>query len=348
MPSGAEVATSRTWSCLVPALLGIAVTLFTSVASAQTVQFVPVGTIPGPADWIEVKGRYAYVSAANTFNVFDISDPAAPKRAGSYTFPERIWGFRVVGSLVYVAADVFGLGILDVSNPAAPVLEGSFKTPGQAKNVALFGTRALVADHMSGLDIVDVSNAAKPASLGSFFLEGYARDVVIADTHAYAVDAPSGLYIFDLSKPDPLDTVSTLQSPNTDRGSPLHPSIDIGASTTERPALACVVRSQSLQIYDVSNPLKPVSVATYRTPSGRPQRAALADKTVYVADGAEGLLVLDLSVPAMPKLVGSYKTPSPARDVTVADSLVFVVIGDLRANSKSAPGTEVLILRRSS
>jgi hypothetical protein len=340
------VINSCTW-CLVPLLLCAAIASGVPVVSAQTLHLVPVGSIPGPADWIEVKGGYAYVAGGKTFTVFDITDPAAPKRRGSYTFPERIWGFRVVGSLVYVAADVFGLGILDVSNPAEPTLRGSFKTPGQAKNVALFGTKALVADHMSGLDILDVSNVAKPASLGSFFLEGYARDVAIVNAFAYAVDAPSGLYTFDLSKGDPLEAVSTIQSPNKDRGSPLHPSIELPAgSTGEPPTIACVVRSESLQIYDISNPREPVSAATYRTPSGRPQRVALSGKLAYVADGQEGLLILDLAAPAKPRVVDTFKTPGPARDVTVADSLVLVVIGDLRTDSRSPSGREVLILRR--
>jgi hypothetical protein len=35
--------------------------------------------------------------------------------------------------------------------------------------------------------------------------------------------------------------------------------------------------------------------------------------------------VVDLSTPAKPRIVGTYKTPSPARDVVVSDSHVFVV-----------------------
>jgi hypothetical protein len=146
--------------------------------SAQTVTFAPVGSIAGPADLVRVQGRYAYIAAGKTLTVVDVSNPAAPRQTGAYTFPEKIWGFRVVGSSVYVAADFFGLGILDVSDAGAPTLRGSMKTPGQAKNVAVFGTRAVVADHMSGVDYIDVSNPAKPVSLGSFFLDGYARDVV--------------------------------------------------------------------------------------------------------------------------------------------------------------------------
>jgi hypothetical protein len=163
---------------------------------------------------------------------------------------------------------------------------------------------------------------------------------------AYAVDAPTGLYIFDLSRPGPVEPLSSLQSPNADRASPLHPNIELAAGSEKRPTIACVVRSESLHVYDVSDPAKPFSVAKFRTPSGRPQRAALQGNLAYVADGEAGLVVVDLSTPSNPRVVGNYKTPSPARDVAVAGSLVFVVIGELRRNSQSPPSKEVLILRQ--
>ncbi len=291
-------------------------------------------------------GTRAYVAAEKTFTVFDITNPAMPVRQGSYVFPHRIWALTVVGPLVYVAADIFGVGILDVSNPAVPTLKGSFKTPGQAKHVALFGTRALVADHMTGLDVLDVSNVSRPVSAGSFYLEGYARDVWVLGTLGVAIDSPSGLYVFDLLKAGALEPVGTLQTPIKDRGGPLHPKLaSVKVSGAEPPGLIGVVRSESLLFYDISNPAKPVTVATFRTPSGRPQRATLTSKRAYVADAQEGLIVLDLSAISAPQIIGSFKTPSPARDVFVADSLVFVVIGDLRVDSRSPSGTEVLILR---
>jgi hypothetical protein len=75
-------------------------------ARAQT-SFTPLGSIPGPADWIRVQGKYAYVAAGPDLTIFDIGNPSAPKREGMYSFPHRIWGFLVVGSLAYVAADFF-------------------------------------------------------------------------------------------------------------------------------------------------------------------------------------------------------------------------------------------------
>ena len=182
------------WSSISVLLcVGWITTVAADRVSAQAVRFAPVGAIPGPADLVKVHGGYAYIAAGKTISVVDISDPAGPRQLGAYTFSHQIRGFRVVASLVYVAADVLGLAILDVSNARAPVLRGLLKTPGQAKNVAVSGTTALVADMLTGLDIVDVSNPTKPLHIESVFLEGYPTDVVASGSLAYAADRPTGL-----------------------------------------------------------------------------------------------------------------------------------------------------------
>jgi hypothetical protein len=306
---------------------------FPTCVAAQTLTFGQVGSIPGPADLIDVRGSRAYISAGHTLTVVDVSNPAAPVRGGSHTFPEKIWGFRVVEPLVYVAADFFGLGVLDVTNIAEPTLRGSFKTPGQAKNVAVVGSRVAVADHMSGVDFIDVSNPAKPTSLGSFFLEGYARDVAASGPHVYAIDAPTGVYVFDLTKQAPLEPLSAQQSATAPA------SIELSDAAASQ-KLACLVGvGGTLQVYDVSKPAAPVRVATYRAPKSRPVRATMHGSFAYVADAFEGLHVVDLSTPATPRLAGTFKTPGPARDVSVSGSHVFVAIGG------EASG-QVLILRQ--
>jgi hypothetical protein len=321
-----------------PIAFGCGIALWSAAAPlAQNLQFVQVSTIPGAADRLDVKGRFAYLAAGKTLTVVDVSNPAAPKRTGSYEAPEKIWGFRVVGSLVYLAADFFGLGIVEVSENGSPTLRGSVKTPGQAKNVTVVGTRALVADHMSGVDHIDVSNAAKPVTLGSFFLDGYARDVVSSGSLAYAVDAPTGLYIFDLSKPGPLEPIASVQSATAPG------SILVVDDTGRGHKLALMVGGGALQVYDVSNPAAPTRAAAFKTPSGRPLRATYSDGLAYVADGREGLQIVDLSTPSMPRLIGGFKTSNPARDVAVANSHVFVATA---AGEREAEHGEVLVLRQ--
>jgi hypothetical protein len=301
-----------------------------TAASAQTAGFTRVGAIATPAEAIRAQGSQLYVAAGRTLTIYDASNPSAPNRLGSHTFPEEIWSFRVAGPYVYVGVNFSGLGILDVSNPAAPVLRGSFKTPGQAKTGAVFGTRAVVIDHMEGVVFVDLSTLAKPAGAGSFFVDGYARDIVTAGPYAYAVDSPTGFYVFDLSKPNPLEPIAALQSGTAVR------AIEV----SEPSKLAVLVGGGVLQPYDISKPAAPVKLEPFRTPGGA-QRIALDGGLAYVADGREGLQVVDFSTPTAPRIVASHKTSTTARDVAVSGSLVFVATGGPQETQ------EIVILRRS-
>ena len=331
----------RIAGCIVLLVVCNAVTaIVTGRAPASTFSFVQVGATPGPADMVEADGTHAYVAAGPTLTIFDVSNPARPSRAGTYTFPERIWGFRVIGSVAYVAADFFGLGILDVSNPAIPTLRGSVKTGGQAKNVAVSGTKAVVADHVSGIDVIDISTLAKPVVLSAVYLDGYARDVATLGSLAYAVDNPSGLYVLDLSKPDLTDPVAAVQSATAPR------TVKILPESPNGPKLAVLAGGGSLQVYDISMPMAPVHLSTFRTPGGV-QRIAVKGRLVYVADGSEGLQVVDLSAPAQPRIIGTYQTADPARDVAVAGSLVFLAVGALPTGvARSKGGGDVVILRQ--
>jgi hypothetical protein len=252
---------------------------------------------------------------------FDISAPDAPKRGGSYTFPDKVWGITAIGTVVYAAVDKFGLGILDVADAANPTLRASIKTPGQAKSVAIVGTRAFVADHMSGVDFVDISNPAKPALQGSLFLEGYARAVSALGTVVAAIDAPTGIYLFDATKPGPLEPVGMLQSAER----PV--SIELSEGTNGRPDLAVLAGGGALQIFDVSNPAAPKKAVAFRMQGFTPLRVAVRGRRAYVAGGGGGVQLLDLTVASTPRMIGSFKTARPARDVAVAGPLVLVATG---------------------
>lgn len=289
--------------------------------AAPSVVLTQVAAIHGPAHLVEVHDNRLYVVSENTLTLHDVSKPAAPVKLGSLTVPEKIWGIRVVGPLIYAAADFYGLAVIDASDPKAPVLKGRIKTPGQAKNVAIVGTTGLVADHMSGIDIIDVSNPAQPVVRDSYFLEGYARDVSSSGSLAFAIDAPAGLYTFDLTKTGPVEPVGSQQSARAPA------SIELGVGPAGRLDLAVLVGGGLLQIYDLATPAAPVKVATFQTPSTRPVRATLLGRRAIVADGREGVQVVDLSSPATPTLAGGFKTTAPARDVAASDSTVFVATG---------------------
>jgi hypothetical protein len=300
-------------------------------AAAQPVTLRQIGSIKVPADTVEIRGSHAYVAGGRTLTVLDLSDPASPRKVGAYTFPEQIWSFRIVGSYAYVAANFFGLGILDISSPAAPTLRASFKTPGQAKGVALVGTTAFVADHMTGIDVIDLASLDKPVGRGSFFVDGYARDVAASSRFAVAIDAPTGLYALDPSRPGPPEAIGQLQSVATPQAIEV---MERGGRTT-----ACVVGGGAVQLYDVTDPAKPVHLTSFKTSSGRPARIALDGVRAYVADGREGVQILDLTNPSSPGIVGAFRTTAAARDVALGGGLVLVAIGLGEGNE------EVVVLR---
>ena len=298
--------------------------------SAQSRQFVSRGSIPVPPGpgarfpSVELDGTRAFVSTGMTLTVFDISDPAAPTELGTYEFSHPIWGFRVVDSLVYVAADIFGLGILEITDAGVPRLLGSFTTLGQAKNVAVSGTTALVADYLEGVVVLDISTPSNPVRVTSLFVDGFATDVAISGALTYASDRPMGLYVLDISRPEAADLTVVPQSTSTGGGGELelvHPE--------SGPPLVVLVSNGLLQPFDISDPRAPVQLSTYRPPGGA-RHAAFEGSLAYVASaaapatGEAGLVVVDLSEPSSPRVVGTYMTELPTIDVAVSDSLVLL------------------------
>ena len=335
-------------------VVGVLVWGWSSIVSparplAQTLGFELIGSLPGPADLVELQDGLAYISADKEFTVFDMSDPTAPKRLGGHSFPEQIWGFRLAGDRAYVGANFFGLGILDISEPDTPALLGVYKSLGQTKIGAVVGGTAALIDHMAGLVFVNVSDEAAPQQIGSYYLDGYARDVAVSGSIAYAVDSPTGLYVFDLTGQGPWEPVGILHAPSAPQRS--LEVFDLPGTPGSR--ILCGVGAGGVQIYDVSDPTAPMKVVSYDTP-GQASGLTIDGSLAYVADGSAGLQVLDLSTPSAPTVVAGFRTERPARDVAVAGSIVIVVVGDSvtlsRSNRSRVPyqghDREVLILRQ--
>lgn len=293
--------------------------------AAQSLEFTHVATIAGPAQLVELHGTRAFLAADRTLQLLDLSNPAAPAEKGTYEFPQPIRGFVVAGSLVYVAADVFGLGILDVSNADAPTLIGSWETPGQARSVAVFGATAFVADVLTGIDVVTVSNPTRPVPIGSVFLDGLANDLVASESLIYASDRPTGFYVVDPSVSGDTDPLGSLQMTQESFASVFFSQIKVIRTPGGSMRTGTLVAGGPLQLVDLSDPSAPVELPSYDTP-GQAMDIAVKDNLAYVADDSEGLQVVDLSTPTAPTIVGTFATLAAARGVSVSESLVLVVV----------------------
>lgn len=83
--------------------------------------------------------------------------------------------------------------------------------------------------------------------------------------------------------------------------------------------------SNTLQVFNISNPASPVSVGSVVTGSG-PRNVAVAGRYAYVVNNtANTLQIFDISNPASPVSVGSVSTGSGPREVAVSGRYAYVV-----------------------
>lgn len=324
-------------------------------AAASSGRFTVAGTLPGPAELVRASGTTAYVVAGKTLTIYDVANPAAPAKRGSFEFPEKVWGFRVYGSRLFVANGFNGLQVLDVSNPDRPVIHGAVKTQGQSKAVSVSGGRAVVANHMTGVDLIDVADPAKPAYIGSAFLDGYARDAAIAGDVAYAVDNPTGFYVLEVGdvKSKAFEPASGLQDAHAPQVIELSEPVANGTRVAvlaggepfdpkRAPRPPGTRPRGTLQVWDLSAPSAPKLAGLYRPP-GIPRHVTLQGTLAWVADSEDGVHVVDLSTPAKPVAVASHRTDAPARYVAVSGSTVFVVTGGPPGAANQPPSSVTIL-----
>jgi len=306
-----------------------------AVTLGQARALTPVGSIPGPAQRIEVDGRTLYVAADRTLRSYDMTDPTAPRPSATFTFPERISVFAVSGSRVYAMTEFFGLRVLDLSNAASPTLRGALALKGGVIAVKVLDAKTiLTANMVAGVQVLDVSEPAKPALLTNHFTDGYVQDVFPSRPLVYVADDPTGLHVLDLSKPgSPAEvSITELDIPPPPGGvglvdfpSPRLVLVERPGTTPTRVAAVLDRTGARLLFYDVSNPSAPARLSGVNVPR-RSETLKAQGARVYVA-GAEGLHVVDAADPQKPVAAGTHKTAQPALDLAVTGSHVFVATG---------------------
>lgn len=293
-------------------------TLLTMLAvGPASAQLALVGSLDGPAESVIVSGRHAYVSTGAELRVIDLSDPTSPAQVGSFTAPDRIYGFAVADDRVYLACGLEGLQIVDTSDPSRPTLLGMYATPGQAVSVAPGFDIVLVVNLMTGLEVVDLSDPTAPALVASQDTPGYQRDVRLSGAVAAVVDQPSGVFLFGVDGP---------ASP-TAFGH--HQAVDLPPRSTavaDDRLYVVYDRSGLVEILDIADPRAPRMLGSFE-PAGRPQHIAVSGATLYIPNGRAGVQAVDVGEPQTPRVIATYDTPGVARAVAVAGSLVVVADG---------------------
>ena len=158
--------------------------------------------IPGALHWGD--GTAAIVSSFGKFQMLDLSDPAHPRPAGSFSVESQgLSSFQTVlsGGTLVTTKDSRDTRVFDVSDPDRP-FEAARTTLGPP--LALDGTLLLCAGD-TGLDVVDLSDLHSPRVVSTIASDAEFEDAGLHREHAYvftqAVATPQELAVYDLREP---------------------------------------------------------------------------------------------------------------------------------------------------
>ena len=112
----------------------------------------PVGVVHAPAAPRDIEvsvgtgSRPTLIVGAGggDLQVYDVSDPAAPRRLSSFETPGRATRVSLAGDYAFVADTEAGVQVVDLSDPARPTLAGSYATPRPARDVSASEALVLV------------------------------------------------------------------------------------------------------------------------------------------------------------------------------------------------------------
>jgi hypothetical protein len=285
------------------------------------------GDICRDAAW---NGRYAYVAAGwagvkivdTTGTSADPGTDRLPLR-GTLDTGGEARGLRVVGSRLYVANGLKGLGIYSISDPIRPAQSGQFTavTDTVHRVDLLSGSYAFLAAGRDGVRIVDISGSIFETGQSPLRTTGQALDVKISGSKAY-VATPGVIYVYTLTQSGgSLTGVSATDSLVAGVALPMDArGLDVVGDT-----VFVANGRHGLLLWKTSN-----DAILRKSVDGVVTDITVREKTLYVSDGSSGFRIYDASTAGEVNEVGYYRTSGEALGLGVSDSDGKAVMADGR------------------
>ncbi len=296
-------------------------------------------TEPVEAIGVAVQSNYVYVAGPTSLVIFDISNPAAPTKVGTYS--DNSSCIFVSGNYAYTGGYVpFGsqtFDVINISDPTAPTRVGRTTLTAGVNDIYVVGSLAYVADGTAGLVTVNVSNPSNPSVVSTVATVGSADRVWADANYGYVAAEEGGLRIFDvMSNPGYPVQVGVHVTPDIAR--------DVTVETAFSPPLACLADGvYGLVIFDGSDPVN-LPIYSYSNTPGDLTGVNTYLDTLFAADGDSGVATYNITIPGVPLELGRLVTAGRANDVIhYNDSLMIVAAGDngVRVIDYRAPFTEI-------
>ncbi len=275
----------------------------------------------GPSMDVTVAGDILYVIGHGKLTIFDITSPLSPKKLGQLTGLGQVRQIEVTEHVAYVTSRADGLFLVDVREPTKPKLLSHFDTIEMATGIWITGKVALVAMRHYGVQLIDVRDPGKPLHLG-LVRTGEAQSVMALNGIAYVgVWGERKLVICDISNPRKPTVLAKADLDGFGDGVWVRGKYCYVSTGHHRPGLRkkdnadpAFGQGHGMEIFDVSDPKKPIFISRVKTPrlyriSGDMWDVAVAGKYAYMADTYNGFFVVDISNPRQPRFVAHHQLP---------------------------------------
>jgi len=267
---------------------------------------------------------YAYVADDREgLKVIDINNPADPAIVGYCPTPYNEDNKILFDNgNIYLPATLGGLRIIDASDPASLQETGcSFyqNKENRAVDVLLQDTIAFVSDRNNGLRIINISDKTDPVEVCSLSFNGYPYKMALKDSLLFIGLCPE--YSSGDSASIRIVNISNVKNP-TETGHFCLPGSEALDILIKNAYL--FVSTNTFSVYDISDPLNPVSVY-YNDTLGSAWNMAIKDTLLFVANSAKGLSILNVADPSNPQKISSVPSFKNATGVFVDSGFAYMV-----------------------
>lgn len=312
-------------------------------------------SLPDNCTSLFAEGDYVYVTSDDPggfsgVKIIDVSNPAQPVEAGSFTtggIPEEVY---VANHKAYIAVKS-ALVVYDVSVPSSPQLLGSYTPPGGiglVHHLAVQGNYIYVIDAAFGIRILDATNISQIYQVGSFPHNqndaNFTRPVLSGNIIYYLQDGDiTGKILVILDVLDPASPVQISSYSMSDSWS-FH-GFDYSNG------YACIAGgSYGLRIIDVEDPGSIMECGCYE-PRNLANGLAISDDHAYISviSDSNNLLVYDVHDPSSPYEVNCLNIDGRPKWISVSENYLYVpgievnLVPGVRVFDISNPATPVTV-----
>ncbi len=309
---------------------------------------------------IEIHGDLAFLAAAYSIKIINISNPLNPlsltSLSTSYNVPSNI---HVEGNLLYISEGNAGVEIFDISDIYNPILLEKYDTPGYTYDTEISGNYMYIADGEWGIQCKKISELIQPTFLDDIDIPNGNNLIVDGDYAFLATDLGlSCLNInnqFDLTRAGTCDTFESSYDLEVDGNiaylangilgvqfiniSNVYNPFIIDLYATPGIAYDLEVSGRIMYVADGDSGIQCISVddtsnlftySTYPT-IGSATNLHIDGNILYVIEEGQGLLVLNLNNPQNPVFLGRYDLPEISNVLALHGSIIYLTdnIGNL-------------------